>query len=125
MSCVVLAWRLPHGLRGTPFDPFGYTAERRLERRLIDRYETALRAALLHLCAANRDRLMELAELTDGIRGYGHVKQRNADREFGHGILRRSVCRGRAAQSAVRGAGIMWCRTTCFANYKFRTYVNA
>jgi indolepyruvate ferredoxin oxidoreductase len=29
-------------LRGTPFDPFGYTAERRLERRLIEDYRALI-----------------------------------------------------------------------------------
>ena len=29
-------------LRGTPFDPFGYTEERRTERELIDEYEALL-----------------------------------------------------------------------------------
>ena len=30
------------GLRGTAFDPFGYTAERRTERRLITHYEALM-----------------------------------------------------------------------------------
>ena len=37
------------GLRGTPFDPFGYTAERRMERRLIADYEREVEELLRRL----------------------------------------------------------------------------
>ena len=65
------------GLRGTPFDIFGYTAERRVERRLISDYEQALRGALANLTAGNRAQFLELAEIPDAIRGFGHIKDRN------------------------------------------------
>jgi indolepyruvate ferredoxin oxidoreductase len=64
-------------LRGTPFDPFGYTAERRLERRLIAEYEAVLEEALRHLTPANHDVAVELARLPEQIRGFGHVKARH------------------------------------------------
>ncbi|MCW8306929.1 indolepyruvate ferredoxin oxidoreductase family protein [Acidiphilium sp. PA] len=64
-------------LRGTAFDPFGHTAERRGERALIARYETSLRAALPRLSQANFNRAVELASLPAQIRGYGHIKARN------------------------------------------------
>jgi len=62
------------GLRGTPFDPFGYSAERREERALIAQFEGDMRDWLGKLTAANRDLVLELALLPLQIRGYGPVK---------------------------------------------------
>jgi Pyruvate:ferredoxin oxidoreductase and related 2-oxoacid:ferredoxin oxidoreductases, gamma subunit len=64
-------------LRGTALDPFGHTAERRMERGLIERYETSIRTAIAHMSEANFARALELATLPAQIRGYGHVKARN------------------------------------------------
>lgn len=65
------------GLRGTPFDPFGYTAERRMERRLIRQYEKDLKEVLAR-ADANPDAAVALAELPLQIRGFGPVKEANA-----------------------------------------------
>ncbi|MFM0472838.1 indolepyruvate ferredoxin oxidoreductase family protein [Paraburkholderia strydomiana] len=65
-------------LRGTPFDPFGHTAERKRERALIREYRLWIRTALTHL-ADKPDVCIELAKLPDSIRGYGHVKERAID----------------------------------------------
>lgn len=62
------------GLRGTPFDPFGYHADRRLERQLIKDYRSAMKRVVENLSAENYDAAMELAELPGRIRGFGHVK---------------------------------------------------
>ncbi len=64
-------------LRGTPFDPFGYSAERRLERRLIAEYEAVLDEVLRQLSSANHEIALELARLPEQIRGFGHVKERH------------------------------------------------
>ena len=64
-------------LRGTPFNPFGYTAERRMERRLIRQYEGDMRT-LLKDAARNPDAAVALAELPLSIRGFGPVKEANA-----------------------------------------------
>jgi len=76
-------------LRGTAFDPFGYTEERRKERAWIERYETGLQSALKRLDASKnvlqaRSRLGEtyqalvvLAQVPEHIRGFGHVKERH------------------------------------------------
>ena len=64
-------------LRGTPFDPFGYSAERRLERRLIAEYEGVIQEALAALGPENYDVAVELARLPEQIRGFGHVKERH------------------------------------------------
>ncbi len=64
-------------LRGTPFDPFGYQAERRLERRLIADYERLVDELLAGLSPAQHALAVELASLPEQIRGYGHVKARH------------------------------------------------
>ncbi len=61
-------------LRGTVFDPFGHTAERRMERALAARYAEMVEAILPGLTAANLDAAVALAELPERIRGFGHVK---------------------------------------------------
>ncbi len=67
-------------LRGTPFDPFGYTAERKVERKLIRQYEKDLNALPADLSGARLDAAVALAELPLKIRGFGHVKQANHDK---------------------------------------------
>lgn len=64
-------------LRGTPFDPFGYTSERRMERRLIRQYEVDLKEIAAH-GPKNPDAAIALAELPLQIRGFGPVKEANA-----------------------------------------------
>jgi indolepyruvate ferredoxin oxidoreductase len=68
------------GLRGTPLDIFGYTAERQMERALIDEYEVRMRAVADSLTAANHAIAIELASLPAQIRGYGHVKEANVEK---------------------------------------------
>lgn len=62
------------GLRGSRFDPFGYTEERRMERQLVTDYFAMIET----LCnGLNRDNLAlatELAALPAMVRGYGPVK---------------------------------------------------
>ncbi len=61
-------------LRGTRFDVFGATEERRAERALRDEYERTILDRLARLDARTHDALSRLAEVPDDIRGYGHVK---------------------------------------------------
>ncbi|PWC34088.1 indolepyruvate ferredoxin oxidoreductase family protein [Azospirillum sp. TSO35-2] len=63
-------------LRGTALDPFGYTAERRMERALIARYEATVDGMLERLSAETLGTAVELAALPQEIRGFGPVKQR-------------------------------------------------
>ncbi len=63
------------GLRGTPFDPFAHTRERRRERRLIAEYEQLLDEIERRLDAGNHALAVELASLPAMIRGFGHVKE--------------------------------------------------
>ncbi|WP_354684305.1 indolepyruvate ferredoxin oxidoreductase family protein [Cupriavidus necator] len=62
-------------LRGTAFDPFGRTAERREERRLIDEYVAMTEAFCTSLRADTLDIAVRLASLPEDIRGFGHVKE--------------------------------------------------
>ena len=64
-------------LRGTAFDPFGYTAERRAERRLLEDYRTLLREIAGNLTPQNHHLAVALASIPEKIRGFGHVKQRH------------------------------------------------
>ena len=67
------------GLRGTPFDPFGRTEERRLERQLVSDYESTVEALLKGLRTDNLSLAVEVATIPASIRGYGHVKRRSID----------------------------------------------
>ena len=67
------------GLRGTALDMFGYTRERRMERRLIADYETTLREIAASLDSGNHALCVEIASLPAKMRGFGHVKARNVE----------------------------------------------
>ncbi|MFP6837483.1 MAG: indolepyruvate ferredoxin oxidoreductase family protein [Pseudomonadales bacterium] len=67
------------GLRGTPFDPFGYSAERRDERWMIGHFESVLGELLDGLGTDNVALAARIAALPMTVKGYGHVK-RNAMR---------------------------------------------
>ncbi len=63
--------------RGTPLDIFGRTAERRMERALPGQYETLVAELLAALAPHNHSLAVELAQVPEHIRGYGHVKERH------------------------------------------------
>jgi indolepyruvate ferredoxin oxidoreductase len=63
--------------RGTALDPFGKTAERRMERALIGDYETLVAELVGALAPHNHSLAVELARIPEHIRGYGHVKDRH------------------------------------------------
>jgi len=65
------------GLRGTAFDIFGRTEERRTERALIAEYRATLGDLLGSLSKANLDTAVAIASVPEDIRGYGHVKERH------------------------------------------------
>jgi len=77
------------GLRGTALDPFGYTAERRVERALIGAYRQTVAALLPKLTADNLAQAVAIASIPEEIRGYGHVKARHlkAAREKEAGLV--------------------------------------
>lgn len=70
-------------LRGTRFDIFGYTAERRQERADIDDYLSLLDELLSGLSDDNYTEAVELASLPARLRGFGHIKDRNREQLAG------------------------------------------
>jgi indolepyruvate ferredoxin oxidoreductase len=64
-------------LRGTKLDIFGYSEERRLERRLIVDYAARMRGLIGRLTPANYDVAVEIASVPERIRGYGYIKRRH------------------------------------------------
>jgi indolepyruvate ferredoxin oxidoreductase len=67
-------------LRGTAFDIFGYTAERRVERKLIEDYEALLRVLADRISADTEQTIARLLNLPDVVRGYGPVKEANIEK---------------------------------------------
>ncbi|MGD9865154.1 MAG: indolepyruvate ferredoxin oxidoreductase family protein, partial [Pseudodonghicola sp.] len=65
------------GLRGTPLDLFGYSAERRMERALIKQFERDMKEVLPKVAPETRDIAVALALLPLQIRGFGPVKAAN------------------------------------------------
>jgi indolepyruvate ferredoxin oxidoreductase len=63
------------GLRGTPLDPFGRTAERKMERKLIADYEKGLERLAAGLSAERLPLAVKIASVPQQIRGFGHVKE--------------------------------------------------
>jgi indolepyruvate ferredoxin oxidoreductase len=67
------------GLRGAPFDLFGYTKERRIERKLLTDYETLIEEISTKLSPDNHASAVALASIPEKIRGFGHVKLRSLE----------------------------------------------
>ncbi|RJE80135.1 indolepyruvate ferredoxin oxidoreductase family protein [Paracoccus sp. JM45] len=67
------------GLRGTPLDPFGYSAERKRERAMIREYEADMAEVIGAVTDATMPVAIELAQLPLSVRGYGPVKDQAAD----------------------------------------------
>jgi indolepyruvate ferredoxin oxidoreductase len=65
------------GLRGTAFDPFGFTQERRSERALIADYAALLAEMMERLTPENHHLAVGLAAIPEKIRGFGHIKARS------------------------------------------------
>ncbi len=62
-------------LRGTKLDVFGYSAERRMERQLIADFERVIDELIAGLDHATHGLAVQIAEIPEHIRGYGHIKQ--------------------------------------------------
>ena len=67
-------------LRGTRFDLFGYSHERRMERALIEEYRAVVEELLQGLSAERHTLALQIAAYPQTIRGYGHVKAEAVDK---------------------------------------------
>jgi indolepyruvate ferredoxin oxidoreductase len=65
-------------LRGSVLDPFRNSAERRLNRALLEQYEQDLERVLAGLTADRHAVAVRIASLPEKIRGYGHVREEHA-----------------------------------------------
>jgi len=76
-------------LRGTWLDPFGWMAERRLERQLIEDYERMLNDILPSLSPGRHETAVDLAKVPEKIRGFGPVKAAAIERakQMEHDLL--------------------------------------
>ena len=66
-------------LRGTPFDPFGWTRHRRLERALVREYEASIDELLARLAPDSRELAVRIASVPESIRGFDLVKERHLE----------------------------------------------
>jgi indolepyruvate ferredoxin oxidoreductase len=90
------------GLRGTTFDIFGKTAERKIERALIADYMNSMNGVLDKLNSSNTvtatqlllPLAIELAKIPESIKGFGHVKEKSvaAARLKWDALLKRKYC---------------------------------
>lgn len=92
-------------LRGSIFDPFGHSTERKMERMLIAEYTAILEEVEAGLKAENRALATALLSVPEKIRGFGPVKARSvtAARAEGAALLsrfRHSVKQGSASSLA-------------------------
>jgi indolepyruvate ferredoxin oxidoreductase len=62
-------------LRGTPLDPFGFSAHRRLERRLVRDYEARVEELLAGLSPESFELAVEIARIPELVRGFDSVKE--------------------------------------------------
>ncbi|MGE0183529.1 MAG: indolepyruvate ferredoxin oxidoreductase family protein [Parvularculaceae bacterium] len=89
------------GLRGTAFDPFGRTEERRIERRLIEDYMARIGQLSETLSSENLNKAIEIANIPDEIRGFGPVKLDAVKKaEDRYAALSRSFMESRPEQAA-------------------------
>jgi indolepyruvate ferredoxin oxidoreductase len=89
-------------LRRTWINPFGYTAERRMERRLLADYEKTIATILERLDAGNHRFAVALAAYPEKIRGFGHVRAESILRVLPDAAQRREafLAGGVAAEAA-------------------------
>ena len=67
-------------LRGTTFDIFGYTEERKTEKKLINIYEKDISYVINSFESEKFDHFVEFLNWPDQIKGYGHVKSKSIDK---------------------------------------------
>jgi indolepyruvate ferredoxin oxidoreductase len=68
------------GLRGTRLDPFGFSADRKLDHALLQWFEVVMRHVEQHFDPADPDASLALLRAPQEIRGYGPVRHGAADK---------------------------------------------
>ncbi len=66
-------------LRGTKFDIFGYTIERKKERALVQKTISTINKISDVLNENNYEKIMDFLDIPLSIKGYGHIKEKNMD----------------------------------------------
>lgn len=67
------------GMRNTPLNPFGYSAERKEDKEILSQYESVLKQIISGLNEENKEVALEMAHVPEFIRGYGHVRTENVE----------------------------------------------
>ena len=99
-------------LRGTPFDPFGRSRERRLERSLIQQYRADVTAILETLSPATYESAIEIASYPEFIRGFGHVRDQHLKRAMerrGAALAKLKLITATASDQAEEGTVMSAC----------------
>jgi indolepyruvate ferredoxin oxidoreductase len=90
-------------LRGTPFDIFGYSSERRAERELARSFASDVLALLQAPAERNLAQVEALARAASEVRGFGPVKEAALRR---HGLARDRILAGDEQAMGARPAPI-------------------
>ncbi len=90
------------GLRGSALDIFSYTEERRQERQDLQDYQQLLEDILGGLSEEKYATAVALADLPAGLRGFGHVKDRNREKLAVQRAPLLARFRGEESESAVK-----------------------
>lgn len=67
-------------LRGTKLDVFGYSADRKNDRQLINDYEKTVDELISGLTSQNHEIAVAIASMPEHIRGYGHVRDQHIEK---------------------------------------------
>ena len=67
-------------LRGTTFDIFGYSEERKTEKKLINIYEKDISYVINSFESEKFEHFIDFLNWPNEIKGYGHVKSKSIDK---------------------------------------------
>ncbi len=67
--------RASRRLRGTPFDAFGWSADRRSERGFLDEYLQYVEAAMLLLTSESIGEVLKVVDSANRVHGYAEVRR--------------------------------------------------
>ncbi|PRC94633.1 indolepyruvate ferredoxin oxidoreductase family protein [Solimicrobium silvestre] len=87
-------------LRGTALDIFGYTDERKSERKLSADYQQMMLELSANLTADNLDTAIALANLPEKVRGFGHVKEQAMSEYYQQVAVLKNGCGTRIVELA-------------------------